>query len=139
MGNQGSLDKAVRFFAVVLSMAALCIAAHSQHMNAKDSPCDAGMTTPDLVTCLWAKWHSEDKELNAYYGTVSEHLHGDQLTELRDAEKAWIDFRDKNCNAEKLLYVGGTAVGPVYNACMEAMTRHRLAELKTMYDWRVTK
>ena len=27
----------------------------------------------------------------------------------------------------------------VNNACMEAMTRHRLAELKTMYDWRVTK
>lgn len=120
-------------------MVALCIAAHSQHMNAKDSPCNADMTTPDLVGCLWAKWRSEDEELNVYYKRVSAHLRDNELTDLRNAEKSWMVFRDMNCKAEKSLYDGGTAVGPAYNACMEAVTRHRLAELKTMYDWRINK
>jgi uncharacterized protein YecT (DUF1311 family) len=108
-------------------------------MNAKDSPCDAAATTPDLANCLWVAWKTQDKELNAYYQVVSKHVAGEELTDLRHAENAWIAFRDLNCTAEKELFDGGTAVGPVYNACMEAMTRHRLAELKTMYDWRVTK
>jgi uncharacterized protein YecT (DUF1311 family) len=113
--------------------------ARPQHMNAKDSPCKTDATTPDLANCLWNAWTAEDKNLNAYYKTVSKHVEGDELKDLRRAENAWITYRDLNCTAEKELYDGGTAVGPVYNACMEAMTRHRLAELKTMYDWRVNK
>jgi uncharacterized protein YecT (DUF1311 family) len=113
--------------------------AYSQHMNAIDSPCKTDVITVDLANCLWNAWKAEDKDLNAYYQTVSRHVEGDELTDLRRAENAWIAFRDLNCTAEKELYDGGTAVGPVYNACMEAMTRHRLEELKTMYDWRVTK
>jgi uncharacterized protein YecT (DUF1311 family) len=113
--------------------------AYPQHMNAKDSPCKTDATTVDLANCLWTAWKAEDKDLNAYYLVVSKHVSGDELTDLRHAENAWITFRDLNCKAEKALYDGGTAVGPVYDACMEAMTRHRLAELKTMYDWRVMK
>jgi uncharacterized protein YecT (DUF1311 family) len=110
----------------------------AQHMNAPDSPCKANETTVDLANCLWKAWQREDGELNRYYAVVQEHLQPDELADLRSAEKAWIGFRDLNCNAEKALYEGGTAPGPAYNACKEAMTRHRLAELKTMYGWRVS-
>ncbi|HEX5234180.1 MAG TPA: lysozyme inhibitor LprI family protein [Silvibacterium sp.] len=128
-----------RMATILMAIASVIVQAYPQHMNAKDSPCRKVVITADLANCLWTKWHSEDKELNAYYQSVSQHLHGDELTDLRDAENTWISFRQANCKAEKSLYGGGTAVGPVYNACMEATTRHRVAELKTMYDWRLTK
>lgn len=134
-----SFRTARHYLIFAIGVIGFCIPAHSQHMNAKDSPCKADATTVDLANCLWNTWKAEDRQLNAYYQVVSKHLAGDELTDLRNAENAWITFRDQNCKAEKALYDGGTAVGPVFNACMEAMTRHRLEELKTMYDWRVTK
>ena len=108
-------------------------------MNAPDSPCRTDATTADIANCLWKTWQREDGELNRYYAIVQKHLRPDELNDLRRSEEAWIAFRNLNCKAEKALYDGGTAVGPVYNACMEAMTRHRLKELKTMYEWRVQK
>lgn len=131
--------KVCGFLICVLCLVILSSRAYPQHMNAKDSPCRTDATTLDLANCLWNAWKVEDKELNAYYQLVSKHVAGDELTDLRQAENAWIAYRDLNCTAEKELYDGGTAIGPVDNACMEAMTRHRLEELRTMYDWRVNK
>lgn len=131
--------KVITYLACAACLLTFSSHAYPQHMNAKDSPCKTDATTVDLSNCLWNAWKSEDKELNSYYLVVSRHVSGDELIDLRHAENAWITFRDLNCKAEKSLYDGGTAVGPVYNACMEAMTRHRLAGLKTMYDWRVNK
>jgi len=123
----------------VLCVAGFSTTLYSQHMNADDVPCNNHATTVDFSNCLWKAWKTVDRELNAYYQVVSTHVKGGEFEKLRDAERAWIAFRDLNCDAEKELYDGGTAQGPVYNACMEAMTRHRLQELKTMYEWRVTK
>ena len=124
---------------LLICVAGLSTKAHSQHMNSKDSPCKTVVVTVDLANCLWNAWKAEDHKLNNYYQVVSRHTQDSELEKLRQAEKAWITFRDLNCDAERELYDGGTARGPAYNACLEAMTRHRLQELQTMYDWRVNK
>jgi uncharacterized protein YecT (DUF1311 family) len=46
---------------------------------------------------------------------------------------------DQTCAAERDLYEGGTGGNTAYPACMEAVTRHRIAELKSTYWWRVEK
>jgi len=111
----------------------------AQHMNAKDSPCEPSTVTSDLYACLDHARQNQDAALNAYYRRVQTVVKGDELTKLRAAQRLWVQFRNANCDAEHEMYSVGTA-GPVVKvACLEAMTRHRVAELKDMYEWRIDK
>ena len=58
---------------------------------------------------------------------------------MQEAQRLWLKFRDANCSAERNMYGSGTAASMVYAACIEADTRQRTAELKTMYGWRWQK
>jgi uncharacterized protein YecT (DUF1311 family) len=56
---------------------------------------------------------------------------------LTVAQRLWIQCRNANCSAERALYDGGTAAGPVYLACLEAVTRARTKELRLTYAVRL--
>lgn len=111
----------------------------AQHMNAKDSPCDASAATSDLYSCFADALHKQDTALNAYYSRVQSTMEGDDLARLKASQRLWIQFRDANCEGEYELYSGGTAAPVVKEACLEAMTRHRVKELQEMYEWRLIK
>ncbi|MGB0063571.1 MAG: lysozyme inhibitor LprI family protein [Terracidiphilus sp.] len=120
----------------------ICIVASpicfAQHMNAEDAPCQ-GLSIMDWKACIGAAYERADAELNQYYRRIETLETGTDLTNLKDAQRLWIQFRDANCEAEYELYQGGSAAPTVKIACLEAMTRHRTEELKTMYGWRLEK
>jgi uncharacterized protein YecT (DUF1311 family) len=107
--------------------------ARAQHMNEKDSPCASVVVTADLVQCLAKARDAADAQLNAVYKTVRGKLDAAEVQQLLTAQRLWIQYRDANCSAERDLYGGGTATGPAYLACLEAMTRARAKELKVTY------
>ena len=49
---------------------------------------------------------------------------------LRDAQRAWIPFRDKACAAESNLARGGTMQSMLALNCMERLTRQRTEDLR---------
>lgn len=80
-----------------------------------------------------------DEQLNNLYARVREVLSADEQRDLRIAQRLWLKFRKANCEAERNLYAGGSAAPMVYAACVDADTRQRTSELKTMYGWRLEK
>ncbi len=107
-------------------------------MNAADAPCkDIGPNSSE-TQCFLDEFHKQDKELNRVYREIEKALSPDQ-NGLQASQRLWIQFRDANCASEKALYDGGSAAPMVHAACMEAVTRRRVAELHTMYDWQVVK
>jgi uncharacterized protein YecT (DUF1311 family) len=122
-----------------LLLASICNSARSQRMNDPDAPCKDKVVTVESANCLYTAWKKADQNLNDIYSAVRRVLEPDEIENLRIAQRLWLQFRDANCAAEKALYDGGTAIGPVYNACMEAVTRRRVAELNAMYGWRIEK
>ncbi len=123
-------------------LAATCFlgrAGYAQHMNAADSPCQNAGSNADETSCFIDSSKKMDIELNHVYGVVLTIVNGEESRELKSTQRLWIQFRNSNCSAEQRLYLGGSAAQTVYYACLEAMTRHRIAELKTMYGWRVEK
>jgi uncharacterized protein YecT (DUF1311 family) len=111
----------------------------AQHMNAADAPCrDAGSNT-EVTQCFITASHTADKQLNETYVRIGQVLSPDEQEQLKEAQRLWVKFRDANCTAERSLYGGGTAAPMVYAACLEADTRQRITELKTMYGWRLEK
>ena len=129
------LTVAALLFGLSTIASSKCLA---QHMNAEDAPCQ-GLSMMDWKACIGAAYERADTELNQYYRRIEALETGTNLKNLKSAQRLWIQFRDANCEAEYALYEGGSAAPTVRLACLEAMTRHRTDELKTMYGWRLEK
>jgi uncharacterized protein YecT (DUF1311 family) len=108
-------------------------------MNAPDAPCKAPASNAEETQCFITASKVADEQLNQTYARVRQVLSPDEQKDLQQAQLLWLKFRDANCSAERNLYGPGTAAPMVYAACLEADTRQRTAELKTMYGWRLEK
>ena len=108
-------------------------------MNAKDGPCQGIGSKMESTACFYDAYEKSEAELNQYYRRVLTVVDGDNLANLKVAQRLWIQFRDANCSAESQLYSGGSAASMVNTACLEAVTRHRTEELKVMYGWLLVK
>ena len=122
-----------RAFALLVVSAGTPVAIHAQHMNEKDSPCAGVGGTSDAVSCLSKAKDAADTKLNALYQKLRQRLEAEDATRLVETQRTWMKYRDQNCTAERELYGLGTAAGPAYLACLEAMTRARTKELEVTY------
>ena len=92
-------------------------------------------TTYDTSLCL-AKIHaSVEKDLNQTY---SEALHQladspDDIANLKDAERKWIQFRDAACKSEYALWGGGSGGPNARTTCLIRLTRVRTADIGAAY------
>jgi uncharacterized protein YecT (DUF1311 family) len=117
----------------------ICGNALSQHMNAKDAPCQSPSSTAEEAQCFATARTASDNELNETYKQISSKLDPSERAALTEAERRWIDFRDANCRAERVLYEGGSGAPIAFLACMVAETRQRAHDLLVMYGWRLAK
>ncbi len=111
----------------------------AQHMNAADAPCQRESSNAETTACFVRASQDEDKRLDHAYGVVLSAVDGKAQETLKEAQQLWRQYRETNCSAERDLYTNGSAAPTVYYACLEAVTRHRTAELRTMYAWRLEK
>jgi uncharacterized protein YecT (DUF1311 family) len=111
----------------------------AQHMNAKDSPCLNAGNDPVMENCLERARNKEDAELNQLYADIRRKLQSADQERLPVAQRLWVQFRDRECDAESGLYEGGSARPLVFVACMESETRHRIKDLHDGYDWIAAK
>jgi uncharacterized protein YecT (DUF1311 family) len=83
--------------------------------------------------CIDAERARWDARLNAAYQAILAAAEFDARgkTELREAQRAWVAFRDKGCVAEgDLCAAGGTAAPLIAADCALAQTARRAADLE---------
>ena len=54
--------------------------------------------TVEMLGCIAAEAKLQDARLNKVYKDVMAELSEPRKKELRDAQRAWVKFRDANCN-----------------------------------------
>ena len=60
------------------------------------------------------------------------------IASLKDAERAWVSYRDVRCKAAADYDVG--RVSPmICSRCLRTLTEHRIADLKSIYEGRGRK
>ncbi len=100
---------------------------------AAGNPC-AGSTTPEVEQCLAADLARADTELNRYYAAAVTRLTKEQgktaLAKLRASERAWIAYRDAECDAVYEWWGQGTIRGATALGC-----RTRITKARTMVIW----
>ncbi|MFN5997917.1 MAG: lysozyme inhibitor LprI family protein [Paracoccaceae bacterium] len=111
---------------------------------AQDVDCANAMAQVDLNTCAYQDWEAADARLNAAYKRAialledwDANLPADErggAKALREAQRAWITFRDKACEAEGYAFKGGSAEPLLVYGCMRLLTEERAAHLTSMVE-----
>jgi len=93
--------------------------------------CSKAVVQYDLNMCAGANDAAADKALNEAYKTLlARQPDRKSKARLRDAERAWIVHRDKECAGEVGPQEGGGSIWPMeMSNCLEQMTAARIREL----------
>ncbi|MBE9179858.1 DUF1311 domain-containing protein [Oculatella sp. LEGE 06141] len=98
--------------------------------------CQNAQSTPEINYCAEQLYQTADKALNAVYQEFRTKLGASATQKLTRAQRAWIRYRDANCEFETRLSVGGTGHPAYLNACLERMTKARTAGLQKQIESR---
>lgn len=91
--------------------------------------CDAPKTTTELMECSGEAFEQADARLNASYRRLMSLLDEEGQRKLREAQRAWIAFRDANAAFAGDINRGGTAEGLNILGTRTRMTEERASEL----------
>jgi uncharacterized protein YecT (DUF1311 family) len=124
-----------------LALALALLAAQEPQWNCADP-----QTQSEMNACAQIDFERADAELNAEYRSAiayareadrtdpaarlpSDDRPGDEAT-LREAQRAWVAFRDAHCRLQGYEARGGSMEMMLYDGCRAALTRARTAQLR---------
>lgn len=107
--------------------------------------CTAPQTQADMTICASRDYDAADKALNTEYQSVRKILTERDSSASDDADKgaakallaaqrAWIAYRDANCEAVGYQARGGTLEPMLVASCLADMSRKRAEELKSLAE-----
>ena len=96
----------------------------------KTGPCANPKTQGEMNQCAADDYQAADAALNQVYQKLTSLLDEGEKAELKEAESAWIKYRDAHCRFVSDEYKGGTAEPMVYDGCLTDVTKNRTTELR---------
>lgn len=96
-------------------------------------------TQTELNTCAFRGWEAADAALNEAYGAAVAEARGRDERRGREeggaeemlcrAQRAWVSYRDADCDVEASFFEGGSAEPMTLYGCMTQHTEDRTARL----------
>ncbi|MBT2342164.1 MULTISPECIES: lysozyme inhibitor LprI family protein [Pseudomonas] len=99
---------------------------------AQADDCANTITQSEMNQCAAKENKAADKELNDLYKQITARLKDDPKAKqsLVKAQRAWIGFRDAECNFSASGVEGGSVYPLIYNDCITAQTKARVEAFK---------
>jgi len=137
MASQFHLSAFVSLFLLVGSGAATTAFAQDKKVNCTDP-----QTQMEMTQCAGEDYDKADKDLNVEYQKLRKLL-GERdkaadengkgaVDALVAAQRAWVAYRDANCNLAGFQARGGSMEPQLVASCLAQMSRDRTQELKTL-------
>lgn len=104
-----------------------------------------GGTNVEMTACVWEQYEAADAELNAVWREVLASIEAssdlmppeavqDWRTGLVQAQRAWAEFKDADCNiAVAHEWYGGTGANAAVGSCLYQHTQDRIDDLRERY------
>ena len=83
-----------------------------------------------MRACSFAELARRDRELNEVYGRLIAALEQPAQAQLREAERAWVAYRDAECRFRRSVGDGGTIALLISDTCSIELTTARVQELR---------
>lgn len=96
--------------------------------------CSGPQTQADMDLCAGQEFIQADAGLNSTYKALLAKITPSGQAGLRAAQRAWLDYRDKECAFETAGSGGGSIHPMVETECRTALTRQQTARLKAQLD-----
>jgi uncharacterized protein YecT (DUF1311 family) len=119
-------------FCCLLVALSLFVGATASIVQAADD-CDApGLSQAELNECYGNAYKKIDAELNVLYRQITARLKDDKATTklLVAAQRAWVAFRDAECDFSASGVSGGSAHGMILAICLNKLTGKRIDDFK---------
>ena len=87
-----------------------------------------------MNACMGSSLDKADNELNQVYKALMAKVSDDGKKQLRDAERAWLNYRDKQCAFDTAGTNGGSIHDSMVANCQERITLAHIAELKAQLN-----
>jgi uncharacterized protein YecT (DUF1311 family) len=141
MAMMGNITRISGLFAG-LSVAALLFAGVARADDDLPVDCKNATTQTDMNICADRDYKAADVELNVQYkktraamvgwdADLEEDQKGAEKALLK-AQRAWVDYRDGECEAEGFEARGGSMEPMLVSACLATVTRERTKQLKDL-------
>jgi uncharacterized protein YecT (DUF1311 family) len=91
-------------------------------------------STLGIVECLSRETAWWDARLNADYQTIRAAIDAESFAALRDAQRAWMGWRDAKCKFDYVYWREGTIRSVMYASCQLETTARRAQELADLVD-----
>lgn len=92
--------------------------------------CEQARTQGALDDCAADRYAQADQALNQEYAAYLKRLGGIQRKQFRQAQNAWIKFRDASCAFEVSGVEKGSAHPMVHRQCLAAKTEERVRQIQ---------
>lgn len=93
--------------------------------------CDAAVTSAQMLQCAGENFERADAELNHAYRELLSRLDDSRKTQLREAQRAWIAFRDAQARFEGGSAADGSLEPILSLSAKAALTEQRTEQLKS--------
>jgi len=91
--------------------------------NAAEAQCEDAKSTLQINECFARELKKADAEINRIYGLTVKKLQPEDAALSRKAQRAWLAYRDAQCEAERALRGGGTGGPAASMSCKLELTR----------------
>ena len=116
--------------AIGLMLVGLMAVASAFGQGAKKAPCSNADTQAEMNICAGQEYKTADAALNRVYQQLVAKLESEEKNQLKQAQTAWIKYRDTNCEFVADQYKGGSMRPMIYGLCLADVTRNRTSELR---------
>jgi uncharacterized protein YecT (DUF1311 family) len=96
----------------------------------KPEPCADAQSQAEMNICWGKEYKAADATLNQVYRELVAKLDDEQKAQLKNAQTAWLKYRDLNCEFVADQYKGGSMRPMIAAICLADMTHNRTTELK---------
>ena len=97
----------------------------------KSDPCASPLSQFEMNQCAGKAFRAADAAMNQVYRRLVSMLDEDEKAQLKEAQTAWLKYRDINCEFVADQYKGGSIRPLIEATCLGDMTKRRTTELKT--------
>lgn len=127
------MRKTICVAAAAMGLVGAAIAAEPPLYKAQD--CSQLQVQMELNQCAGANADAADAALNATYKKLLKRADAKSAAALKETERAWIQYRDRECAREVGSQADGGSIWPMeMSNCLEDKTAARLKELKHSLD-----
>jgi uncharacterized protein YecT (DUF1311 family) len=114
---------------VAVSLIAGATASIAQAAEGCDAP---GLSQGEVNDCYGNAYKMADAELNVLYRQITARLRDDEATTtlLVAAQRAWVAFRDAECDFSASEVSGSSAYGMIAAICLDKLTGKRIDDFK---------